>query len=120
MNHVWTPLSTVRFIAREASYRDAFQGEAQLHRYVGGLHRRLTYGAVIHFDGLTPKQESSLIVEASGDVADVLLKAAGLRPMAKLAGASVIGVDLGDPIGDTGDLAGMRSTRVWRLAFFKR
>lgn len=119
MNHVWTPVSTVYFVAREVSYRDAFRGEAQLHRYAGD-HRRLTYGAVIHFDGLTPKQESKLIVEASGDVADALLKAAGLRPVAKLAGASVIGVDLGDPIGDVGDIAGMTAKRVWRLAFFRR
>jgi hypothetical protein len=110
VNHIWTPVSTVHFVAREVSYRDAFRGEAQLHRYSGD-HRRLAYGAVIHFDGLTPKQESSLIVEASGDVADVI---------AKLAGSSVIGVDLGGPIGETGDIAGMRSARVWRLAFFRR
>jgi hypothetical protein len=119
VNHIWTPVSTVHFVAREVSYRDAFRGEAQLHRYSGD-HRRLAYGAVIHFDGLTPKQESSLIVEASGDVADVILKAAGLRPIAKLAGSSVIGVDLGGPIGETGDIAGMRSARIWRLAFFRR
>lgn len=118
MNHAWRYNSSVHFAARPTIY-NAFSGNAVMHRYAGE-HRRLTYGAVIHFEGLTPNQESSLIIEASGIVADALLKAAGLRPIAKLAGASVIGVDLGDPIGDVGDIIGMKQARFWRLAFFRR
>ncbi len=118
MNHAWTLASEIRFSARDALY-GSFSGTAQLHRYEGE-HRRLVFGAVITFDGLPKDAQTRLVIEASGLVANAVLKAAGLRPTAKLAGHAVLGIDLGGPIGDVGDIKKQKQNGVWTLAFFRR
>jgi hypothetical protein len=119
MNHSWTRSASLGFSARATVATQAFTASAVIYRYAGE-HNRLMYGAVVTFEALTRDEQAELMTTASGIVADALLKAAGLRSQARLAGAFVIGVDLGAPIGDTGDIAGGRASGTWTLAFTAR
>lgn len=119
MAHGWNRSAQADFSARPTVATQAFAGSATIYRYAGE-HNRLMYGAVVTFVSLSRDEEAELMTTASGIVADALLKAAGLRSQARLAGAFVIGVDLGAPIGDTGDIAGGRASGQWSLAFTAR
>lgn len=119
MAHGWLLFGQTDFSARPTVATPAFAGSATLYRYTGE-HSRLMYGAVVVFADLSRSEQAELMTTASGIVADALLKAAGIRAQARLAGAFVIGVDLGAPIGDTGDIAGGRASGAWTLAFTAR
>lgn len=119
MNHVWGASVHIEFSARETEATPAFFGKATLHIYAGE-HAKLAYGAVIAFGGLTRSEEARLMIEASGLVANAILKSAGLLAKAKLAGPSVLGLDLGAPIGDVGDIAKQKESGDWTLAFFRK
>ncbi len=118
MNHAWTKLRDVNFSAPERSGHDAFKGVATLHAYAGE-DKRLMYGVEIRFEGLTRNQEAELMITASGAVADALLKAAGFRGACKHSGPTFLHVDLGGPVGDTGDIAAQKARGVWTLAFVR-
>lgn len=119
MKHDWTRSASLDFAARATVATPAFTANAVIYRYAGE-HNRLMYGAVVTFPELTRDEQAELMTTASGVVADALLKAAGLRSQARIAGAFVVGVDLGGPIGDTGDIAGGRASGAWTLAFTAR